>query len=80
MSEQSSRIIGCFHVKIDKVRAGINESVGIFFGVHDHKVNVKEEGSSFSDAGYDGGTDRNVGNEYAVHNVKMKPVHGILDV
>ena len=58
----------------DPVRPRLGEGVDVLFGILDHQVDVEGEFRGFPDRGDEPRTDREVGDEMAVHDVDVNPV------
>ena len=68
--------VGGFVVKRHDVGARFDEALDVAFGFDDHQVYVERFGRRLPDEFQDGESERDVGNEDAVHYVDMYPLGG----
>src|SRR5437762_8426128 len=63
-----------FNMDGDGIRAGFKKTRQIMIGPFDHEMNVEPQLRMLAHGRDDGGPERNVIDEMAVHDVEMKPV------
>src|SRR5205085_6703337 len=63
-----------FDMDGDRIRSGVEEARHIMIGPLDHEMNIELQGSVFAHRRYDGGPERNVIDEMAIHDVEVQPI------